>query len=53
MNNCYNSKYQRVNTLELGKMPGEANGSENYIPITPIEFSKLQKIESDGGNHFF
>lgn len=39
--------------LELGKMPGEANGSENYIPITPIEFSKLQKIEIDGGNHIF
>lgn len=36
--------------LEFGKKPGEANGSNNYIPITPISVNKLQKEELDNGN---
>lgn len=31
--------------IEISKMPGEAHGSPNYIPITPIEFNELQKAE--------
>lgn len=31
--------------IEIGKMPGEANGSENYIPITPIKVEELQQAE--------
>ena len=38
--------------LEIGKMPGEANGSSNYIPITPIQFDELQKTENREGRYF-
>lgn len=37
--------------LEIGKMPGEAHGSLNYIPITPIEFNELRKTEFEKGNY--
>lgn len=37
--------------LDLGKMPGEASGSDNYIPITPIEFNELHKTERESGNY--
>lgn len=37
--------------IEIGKMPGEAHGSSNYIPITPIEFNELQKTEFEKGNY--
>lgn len=35
--------------IDVGKMPGEANGNENYIPITEIGFSKIHKDEIDKG----
>ncbi|MEA4973666.1 MAG: ATP-binding protein [Candidatus Metalachnospira sp.] len=38
-------------SLHLGKMPGEANGSTNYIPITPLVVDELQKAESEKGNY--
>lgn len=37
--------------IKIGKMPGEAHGSSNYIPITPIKFNELQKIEVQKGNN--
>ena len=36
---------------EIGKMPGEANGSSNYIPITPLVVDELQKAEYEQGNY--
>lgn len=38
-------------SLGIGKMPGEANGSQNYIPITPIVVDELQKLEYEKGNY--
>ena len=38
-------------SLEIGKMPGEANGSANYIPITPIKVDELQQYEISQGNY--
>jgi len=38
-------------SLNLGKMPGEANGSTNYIPITPLVVDELQKAESEKRNY--
>lgn len=38
-------------SLEIGKKPGEANGSQNYIPITPIVIDELQKKEYAKGNY--
>ena len=35
----------------IGKLPGEANGSSNYIPITPIVMDELRKAEYDNGNY--
>lgn len=35
--------------INLGKMPGEATGSANYIPITPLFFNELQKAEYEKG----
>lgn len=32
-------------------MPGEANGSTNYIPITPIKVDELQQDEISQGNY--
>ena len=32
-------------------MPGEAQGSSNYIPITPIVVDELQKAEYEQGNY--
>ena len=29
--------------IEIGKKPGQAKGSNSYIPITPINFSNLKK----------
>lgn len=37
--------------LEIGKMPGDAKGSSNYIPITLIQFNELQKTEYREGNY--
>ena len=37
--------------MEIGKKPGEANGSQNYIPITPIVIDELQKKEYAKGNY--
>ena len=37
-------------SLGIGKMPGEANGSPNYIPITPIKVEELQQAEISQGN---
>ncbi len=38
-------------SLRIGKMPGEAQGSSNYIPITPIVVDELQKAEYEQGNY--
>lgn len=38
-------------SLGIGKMPGEANGSTNYIPITPIKVDELQQYEISQGNY--
>ena len=38
-------------SLGIGKKPGEANGSTNYIPITPIIVDKLQQDEISQGNY--
>lgn len=32
-------------------MPGEANGSSNYIPITPLIVDDLQKAAYEQGNY--
>lgn len=37
--------------MKIGKMPGEASGSLNYIPITLIDFDKLYKQELALGNY--
>ena len=37
-------------SLGIGKLPGEAHGSNNYIPITPIKVDELQKNEIAKGN---
>lgn len=38
-------------SLGVGKMPGEAHGSNNYIPITPIKVDELQQKEIAQGNY--
>lgn len=38
-------------SLGIGKMPGEAFGSQNYIPITPIIIDELQRTEYEKGNY--
>ena len=38
-------------SLGIGKMPGEANGSLNYIPITPIVVDELRREEYEKGNY--
>lgn len=38
-------------SLGIGKMPGEAQGSSNYIPSTPIVVDELQKAEYEQGNY--
>ncbi len=38
-------------SCNVGKLPGEANGSANYIPITPIVMDDLQKAEYEKGNY--
>lgn len=44
--------FKYVSTLlNIGKMPGEAQGSSNYIPITPIVIDELQKAEYEQGNY--
>ena len=43
-------KYISV-SLKIGKMPGEACGSLNYIPITSIKVDELQKLEHAQGNY--
>ena len=37
-------------SVGIGKMPGEARGSDNYIPITPIKVDELQQTEIAKGN---
>lgn len=37
-------------SLGIGKLPGEAHGSNNYIPITPINIDELKKEELAKGN---
>ncbi len=43
-------KYAFPNSI-YGKEPGQASGSLNYIPITPIKIDELQKTEHDKGNY--
>lgn len=44
--------FKYVSTLlGIGKMPGEANGNQNYIPITPIVVDELRKNEYENGNY--
>lgn len=38
-------------SLNIGKMPGEAHGSNNYIPITPVKVDELQQNEIAQGNY--
>lgn len=38
-------------SLGIGKMPGEANGNQNYIPISPVLVDELQKVECEKGNY--
>ena len=38
-------------TLDIGKAPGEAMGSSNYIPITLISVDALQQAEYKQGNY--
>lgn len=38
-------------SLGIGKMPGEAHGSNNYIPITPVKIDELQQSEIAQGNY--
>lgn len=38
-------------SLGIGKMPGEAQGSLNYIPITPIIIDDLQKKAVEQGDY--
>lgn len=38
-------------SIGIGKMPGEATGSSNYIPITPIVIDELQRKEFQQGNY--
>ena len=38
-------------SLDIGKAPGEAMGSSNYIPITLINVDVLQKAEHEQGNY--
>ena len=38
-------------SLDIGKMPGEANGSPKYIPITPLIVDDLQKAAYEQGNY--
>jgi hypothetical protein len=38
-------------SLGIGKMPGEATGSSNYIPITPIVLDELQQEEFQQENY--
>jgi hypothetical protein len=37
--------------IDVGKMPGEATGNDNYIPITEIDLQQLQKNEVVAGNY--
>lgn len=37
--------------IEIGKRPGEASGSSNYIPITLIDFNELHNEELELGNY--
>ena len=37
--------------LKIGKFPGEAKGSNNYIPITPIVFNKLKDDNYKNDNY--
>ena len=36
--------------IEIGKKPGEAKGSNSYIPITCIDFNELKKLEHENNN---
>ena len=38
-------------SIEIGKKPGEAKGSGNYIPITPINVDELREAEISQGNY--
>jgi len=37
--------------IDLGKAPGEANGSRTYVPITEIDFDKLYRDAREAGNY--
>lgn len=37
--------------LGIGKFPGESKGSDNYIPITAIEFNELKEDNYKKGNY--
>lgn len=36
-------------SIDIGKMPGEANGNDNYIPITRLDFDKMHNDEIKKG----
>lgn len=38
-------------SLNLGKLPGEAHGSKNYIPITPIAIDQIHQEEIQNGRY--
>lgn len=37
--------------IKMGKMPGEAKGNNNYIPITKLDFSQMYDGEIAKGNY--
>ncbi|CEO06592.1 Signal transduction histidine kinase [[Clostridium] sordellii] len=36
--------------INIGKLPGEANGNDNYIPITKLNFTQMHNEEIKNGN---
>lgn len=36
--------------LKMGKMPGEASGNDNYLPITELDFDAMHRNEINKGN---
>ncbi len=38
-------------TLDIGKLPGQATGSNSYMPITELNLRELHKKELENGNY--
>ena len=38
-------------SISIGKLPGEAKGSFNYVPITVIDFEQLHRQAIEAGNY--